>query len=231
MHQPRFDRGERPGTTRAHPRQAVKIGRDKPRQTRSSVVGPPLSTGNSNVGRFIARVSDSSQSLRNSYGTRWRALNSRACRDRRPQRTRRRLGPTRRADVSSRSHVHVRRPQARFRSPRRRPVARRTHVADIGAPRVLTSRFGLRDCAWRRPTTRPTTREDRHPSRLPLHRPAKRFDGGRITSPFWNSRTVPFDWLTATATAAVILLMAAAAQPCDPSPFESVRLAWPASIS
>src|SRR5258708_32973785 len=44
----------------------------------------------------------------------------------------------------------------------------------------------------------------------------------KITSPFWKMRTVPFDSLTATATAFVVRVIAAAAQCRAPQPFESV---------
>ena len=43
-----------------------------------------------------------------------------------------------------------------------------------------------------------------------------------ITSPFWNTRTVPDDWLTVTAMALVALLTAAAAACRVPRPLLSV---------
>ena len=51
-----------------------------------------------------------------------------------------------------------------------------------------------------------------------------------ISSPFWNSRTVPDDWLTATATALVRRLMAAAAQWRAPSPLLNVMPSARASM-
>ena len=44
----------------------------------------------------------------------------------------------------------------------------------------------------------------------------------RMTSPFWNSRTVPLDWLTTTATALVTSVIAAAAQWRVPRPLGRV---------